>query len=307
MDSIPSGTELSATTTTSIYYSADVITFAAIVTSTDSATDIDYNEGNSTSTIYNMSVAITTDNASYTTTGGLDGPFRAAIGIFISADPPTLATQERLQLQHSQRERRLGVCLHCRGLIAQRKIIERDIEERATNVVFPSVIFQPDAPAVSNDEAEAEHVFWQVASGPNVVDYPCPKGRCDFLLTGADTPPDNLFTDTPPVSPRWTPSTTPTSTPWTPPTGPHQNTPQPMLSLQLAAAPNPDHSSTTSLSSESDSGSSDFDFNFPMCSSTSTSFCIHLIRDRLRRITLRRRLWEGSYGVRRGCGVRDVF
>ena len=83
MDTIPSGTELSATTTTSIYYNTDVITFATIVTSTDSATDIDYNEGNSTSTIYNVSIAITTDDTSYAPTGGPDGPFHATVWIFI--------------------------------------------------------------------------------------------------------------------------------------------------------------------------------------------------------------------------------
>jgi hypothetical protein len=52
-------------------------------------------------------------------------------------------------------------------------MIERDIEDRETNVEFPSIILQSDFPAAPDDGgAEAEEVFWQVASGhdPNTVD-----------------------------------------------------------------------------------------------------------------------------------------
>jgi hypothetical protein len=65
MDALPSDAELSTTTSTGTYRNYDNI------------------KVKTTFTIYNKPIDVTTDNASYTTTGRLDETLRATIWVFV--------------------------------------------------------------------------------------------------------------------------------------------------------------------------------------------------------------------------------
>jgi hypothetical protein len=152
MDAIPSCAELSTTTSTGTYHNYDIIESNQVITYAYSTTGIDNIKGETAFAIYNKHIDVTTNNTSYTTTGRLDETLRATIWVFVKYWSFNA---------HLHRQRRLEGCLHYRVLIAQRRIIERDIEDRETNVEFPSVILQSDFPAAPDDGgAEAEEVFW---------------------------------------------------------------------------------------------------------------------------------------------------
>jgi hypothetical protein len=162
----------------------------------------------------------------------------------------------------------------------------RDIEEQASNAVFPSVILQPDLLAVSDDGgAKAEYVFWQVASGhnPNTVDI---ARAPDPDLVPRPVKPEReqkyegrmVFRGNNAVDEDWDIALFQEL----------GSAPTTMMAAKtcdlygLLEGPDPDHNS-------------------------STSFRTHLVRDFSRRGKLRCRLWTGSWTcVRCGRGLRNV-
>jgi hypothetical protein len=82
MDALPSDAGSSATTSTGSYRNYDIIKSNQVITYTNYTTGLGDIKGKLTFAIYNKHIDVTTNDASYTTTDGLNETLRANIWVF---------------------------------------------------------------------------------------------------------------------------------------------------------------------------------------------------------------------------------
>jgi hypothetical protein len=80
-DASPSNAELSTANSTGYYHNYDIIKSNQIITYANYTTGCDDIEGEDKPTTYNRTIDVTTNNASYTTIGGLNGAILASIWV----------------------------------------------------------------------------------------------------------------------------------------------------------------------------------------------------------------------------------